>query len=444
MYEDENGSTVGGEGINDIPIAGNLVNPDIRKFVDVSSSASGHIMFRRLMAFRTKGSMDAVREEKERVFGDDQAPITDINEQLLGSGDGSVSAENDDHALVYAIVNKFAQEYDSRLNDNPSIDDILTVIENVCREAIREQMKALYGNSNGNLDGSTSNAVETQLDVYVSELNENIPFTITNMDTVEHEEGERSRIVYARDMATHMNMAYVVLRRIVVPQQRSDYFPRVVRELVFYFLQPWLAFKFLATFVPGDWNNITGPASSIDSSFNDRRYAEFAIFRAMMDIAKEFELSVTVLDMDNKDSLVEKMGNVTNTMLETIKDKYLRAEGNKLPEWYKTVSEESEKTKLESKYLIENNKDLTRRKKNLVTMIENEKRARGVTKRARAQFWIVTGIYIALVITLGILLFSGRYMTAYAVCVAMVFFAIVLYAVAKLVQWRNRKQKVNN
>ena len=429
-----NAGGIGSGGMLDIPIASKLVNKDIMAFIDLSASPSGNLRFRRMMSYRLKKDLDDVKEEKTRIFGGDNAlNLTDINDRLFDS-----SEEDNEDALVHRIVKKFSDKYQEDVADDMTIDNILGLIESICKDAIMAQIGAVWGDDDGNMSSTMRSSVEDQVNTYVETLDESIPYYSTS---------ENGRIEFVRDMDTHMNRAFVTLNRIVIPQNKAEFFPRVIRDLVFHLLEPWLAFKFLASFVPGEWNNISADlsdATSVSASFYDRRYAEFALFRVLIDISRECQLAISRIDIDNSSEIEGVLSQVTNDVLLKIKDKFLEKETKKLPQWYKSVSEASQRTKDDSDVLRQSDNQLTVRRQNLAAMLENKTRAERLTKRARTQFWVVTIIFIIVCIALSLLLFTQNFFAVYLLSTAVIVLAALLYGLAVLERWRKKKQKVNN
>lgn len=130
----------------DMPLAINSVNGDIRRVVDVSSSASALAMFRRAMAYQPVSDLDSMRAEVDRVFSpEDAISIQEINADLMRTIDkdpGRVEGEGG-HTMIVRYVSEFVKQFDRNLK-RPSVQGVLDTVLAMCEEGIMQQMGSLF------------------------------------------------------------------------------------------------------------------------------------------------------------------------------------------------------------------------------------------------------------------------------------------------------------
>jgi len=432
-------------------MAANIVHPDIRNFVDVSASASSQVFFKRLNAFHVYSEMQDVKEEVSRLYGDSQVSIEEATDVILKTASSNPSSDSQQDLLVYTLIPKLAEIYQRDLTGTPGVGDILDAILELCETAIMEQMKALYGKrettgSSPMLPSPVSVKIRNQLNAYTESWEKSIPYALTS-DNEKRGGGDPE---YAgvfpnqvRNLKDHFQMAYVTMARVNVPPERLSYFPYVMRDLVYYFMQPWLAFKYLASFVPGDWNRNAGKdGRNVSVSFNDQRYAEFAIYRSVIDLASEYKKLISVLNLEQLsryEGMGETMMSLVQTMVDTMNDEHIKKVADQIPNWFDVVSAKSAETKEDSKVLEKNNESVELRKKKLKVMMENEQAVANIVRNARIKFWVIVAVYIAMTGLLGALLFRQAFFAVYVMSVIFMLASLVLYLVSVM---STRRKKI--
>lgn len=419
----------------DIPVAANIVNRDIRSVVDVSSSGSSITLLRRAMAYQPQSNIDDMRKEVDRVFSPkDSVSIQEINAELMESVNKDPGRVDN---MSSEYIAKFTEQFDKNIKPNPSVQGVLDTVLAMCEWGIMHQLGLLFWKDGRNAySNPVKRAVKQQLDIIVTALDERMPFVRQGVDGDRHGGDGDAPVRHVSALQEHLSLAYNTSRRIVIPPERAKYFPRVVRDLIYYMLMPWFVMKFLSSFVPGDWNfTITDGNKAIDASFNDRRYAEYALYRVVMDFATELDLIYNKhrdlyreMDAFGQRDMSEHLSSSINVVLEFLSRSHIDKHRKKIPEWYQRVSESSDKTKHSSLTLTDHSRSLAVRKQNLVAMLENEKRTEVIANRARTQFWIVTSVLVAFTCVMAFLLSVRNFALVYVgsiLGVAMVIFVYI-------------------
>lgn len=294
-------------------IAAESLNEDIRHLIDAEDTTT-RTRVGKLMSFKPQEDPDKLQEELERVF----SAGGDI---LAGEAPG-IEKDTVDKSGLPPMAWMLASSQMSHSKAHFGIEDILQTIWAVCTYVLKDQ--AIYivnGGSEMKLPSRHSGVFEEQMERVRDMLDKLIPF----IDTKEASDKEiremilemRGKKYFNQDDGTNLRNNMPVVNRlnrhlqickkaierdgVFTDRAKEGLFSsEAMRSAVFYVLQPYMVFKFVATFVPGAWNKGTW-ARELRPSFLDSRYAELALYRMMMDTVSHVRMSL----IENPTALLE-------------------------------------------------------------------------------------------------------------------------------------------
>ena len=245
-------------------------NPDVRMLADPSVDTTKISRIHHLLLFSPAKTAEKLKLHLAEAFG---TPLNSPSEDVpLLSED----ARHGDRNSAAAIGRALTYRYDSHIADLGSADVqismILDTANDACYAVFLRQMAFLYGvpglgDADMVLDPVFSVNMrdfwKEQWNKVTVELNNKIPFIVQGTSLENY------------SLATHLQEAYQVANAVDIPSSfaRVTFQIDVVKNAMFYMMQPWLTFKFVASFID----------PSYDVGFANRRSAELAMYRMMAD-----------------------------------------------------------------------------------------------------------------------------------------------------------------
>ena len=267
-----------------------VLNPDIRTLTDTSIDTSTKTRTKQLMVFRPQSTADGLERHLQEVF-EQEAPGID-NAYVTNSALPTMAWR-----LVHALSNHNRPVF--------GINDVLDTVWDMCAHVIKDQAIYIVGREKKmELTTRQSNIFKEQMERIKNTLDSLIPFVDaqetsdaeirnmileirkTNLGLNETQQIRSDMKAVVRNLSRHKTLCKSSLakddgKRVYTERARDTMFIEPVRDAVAYLLEPYMVFKYVATFVPGPWNMGTW-ANEIRPSFLDMRYAELAIYRMFM------------------------------------------------------------------------------------------------------------------------------------------------------------------
>lgn len=271
-------------------------NPDIRSLSDASVDTTFLSRFHHLLEFTPAPTPDKLSVELARVFANDNTFSSSF-----GSDDDSDASKNPSGSAV-TVAKTFVNRYDSNVEFERAevrMPVILDTVNAACFAVFIRQIAHLYGEPvyendpnqvmDPRLRENLSNFWKEQWNVITSAVEAAMPFY-----------GDKAK---AQDPAftnyrleAHLAGAQDVVQRASIPSTYANvtFMNDVIKNAMFYLMQPWLVFKYVTVFIKffgdetqddskGFLHNRDEAAEPPIPSFDDRRGAELAIYRMLID-----------------------------------------------------------------------------------------------------------------------------------------------------------------
>jgi len=307
------------------------LNPDLAALVDTSFDTAKQTRFLKVMAFEPPSDMDGLKAEVDRVFNDglnakggstDEAPSLD-----------SVTVARSNLPTIARVMIEF-QNQSVTSKGQIHVQGALEMAKAISRETVRDLMIHMFGDTDRmRLSRRLSASFEVQMDRIFGAIEQLVPF-LDKQDLSPQEvrnmmaevngpkymsDGFRATptrtfMPLVKRLSRHMELCRGELTKndgIYTDAATRDglFDSQEMRHAVFLLIQPWIVFKYVATFVYGPWNK-SAWAREMRPSFLDSRNAELALYRMSMDMVTHVRMNI----IEHPEALQEKR------LLEVIED----------------------------------------------------------------------------------------------------------------------------
>lgn len=256
-------------------------HPDLHVLTDPSTDTTTVSRFRDLLRFKPAESTHHLQVELARVFGssvDHALSDADTDAETPSTSSSGVGVQNGStmtvaHTLAGNYVEDAAYGNDAQ---QMRIPGVLDVVNNVCFAVFLSEIVALYGTAPHNQQqqpGAAKVLPDRMRNFWKSQWNDTSAVVEKSLDeggtaaSKALDDGFRlgdylqeanAAVLGAHIPSTHMGVAFA-----------TD----ALKHAMFYLMQPWLVFRFVALFAQ--------PTATV--SFADKRSAELAIYRMLAD-----------------------------------------------------------------------------------------------------------------------------------------------------------------
>lgn len=275
------------------------IEPDIKAFVTGEADAAKRSFMHHVMLFTPVTEEEDVNTKLESAFRD----ADNINSMLAQKNMGS----------VYLMADALKQEYDADVKFQTSditIPMLLGAVRKVCERVFEYQLDALFKDDDSDYEdeqrptawGANFRIKPALREFWKGHWN----------DIVDRIDGRIPFFAETTDLQTHFDRSNDVIQKYDIPVDNllmENIDVQAVKRAMFLLMKPWLTFKYLASYVDGDWNNST---TKLVASFSNQRYATLAIYRIMLETVTKIREYVTD-DESIKGAMIDFEGDPAGT-----------------------------------------------------------------------------------------------------------------------------------
>lgn len=355
----------------------NRINDNLRELVRTSSDGSVQSGLALLMCYVPQTDRQEMENEIQRVFAepfrDDAEPVLECCKAVMSEVDqtlvqsGKLEKGDLDVPLMLRFVNKS------------------------CQRVFKLQFNKLYSEDSFGMSDTMSEHLDDTLKKVVGIIEDEVPFKeggeyVTSLDR---------HLELCRDRILGLRLEPVVTWNDLKPALQN-------------ILHPWMFFKYVASFVPGDWN---ASGNGFVPSYEDIQFAELALYRMTFDtLVKLRKFSRQLSDMNQYTERLEKYAFLVT---ESITRRYIEPKRAKYPEMYEAVVSKSQDTKENSQMLHKVNEQLEQRKSNLQIHLNNFQEVQRELRHRKLLYWLSVAVYAGVVWTNMALIYLEVYEPMY-------------------------------
>lgn len=183
-----------------------------------------------------------------------------------------------------------------------------------------------------------------------------------------------------------------------------------VLDALFLMMKPWLALRFLASFLPGDWNRA---GAAFAPNYQEIQFARLAMFRVVFEGVRHVHTYLQPQPQSSAD--VERLSQLLYKLANTLSTDVVSGAEDMYPQWQTDVAAASRDSKQASLDLFQLNAQLQQRKSNLMVMLQNQRELQKERVRQVRWFWVaVAGYVVALGVAIALLV-TRQYRALYIV-----------------------------
>ena len=385
----------GGEGAAGQGFIADTVNSDVRAIISNEMNGAVTSFVTNLLAYGVvrmgdpDASMSSIRAELERVFPREW----DASNAFSSSSDNLEVMGDTVDVLGKRFIDTVSGD-DDVINGNIDVPKVLYIVKRMCTSLFQAQFGAHYYDTplHGNLSSAAKESMDDTLEFFLDEfINKKIPY--------KRDEGD-----YVDNLAEFLTRTRALIDDKEVPPNRRE-----VKNLVFNMFLPWFVFKFVASFVPGEWN---AEGTNFNTAYHNVRLAELALYRMLFDVTYRLKAALEATEKmpEDKSAFFQQIG---FCIVNSVQKRFIDPASSSYPDMNNDVVQLSRDTKDTSEEMHRLSALFERRRENLEVMLHNQRVLEQQLTWKRRVYWIMVGVYVTILVGFLLLLFFGMYNALY-------------------------------